>query len=176
MTRLDQTEVWKYKTEPEVVQEEVVPTWRRLWSEIDGEACHIIGMAVEHDQLVYICRKTTAKDMWDSLLGTHEVESMNTMIMQTMCSLKLPARRQSPATTKAVDGDAQPFGSGIWEFDEELCIDNEQFMLQMTESSVFPEQQTQQEDYGTINYGWRNWWSRSTTFSLLKEIFQRSSS
>ncbi|EDS40848.1 peptidase [Culex quinquefasciatus] len=61
------------------------------WLEKDGEARHAIGMAVENDQLVHICRKKTAKEMWDTLLGIHEVESMNTMmtVMQKMCSLKL---------------------------------------------------------------------------------------
>lgn len=36
-----------------------------IWSEKNGEARHMIGLAVENDLLVHICRKTTAKEMWD---------------------------------------------------------------------------------------------------------------
>uniref|UniRef100_A0A182HQE4 Uncharacterized protein n=1 Tax=Anopheles arabiensis TaxID=7173 RepID=A0A182HQE4_ANOAR len=36
-----------------------------IWSEKNVEARHMIGLAVENDLLVHICRKTTAKEMWD---------------------------------------------------------------------------------------------------------------
>lgn len=117
-------EIWKFKMELKLTKEKLIKVVREpkptvatgsqagegtvtatemaAWLEKDGDARHAIGMAVENDQLVHICRKTTAKEMWDTLLGIHEVESMNTMmtVMRKMCSQKLPEDGNLPEHLK----------------------------------------------------------------------------
>uniref|UniRef100_A0A182X4U5 UBN2 domain-containing protein n=1 Tax=Anopheles quadriannulatus TaxID=34691 RepID=A0A182X4U5_ANOQN len=66
--KLTKEKLMKTVKEPKPTEEKEMASWY----EKDGEARHMIGLAVENDELIHICRKTTAKEMWDTLMSIHE--------------------------------------------------------------------------------------------------------
>lgn len=91
--------VWKFKMELFLVKEELFSvvvedkpgTPTADWTLKDGKARAMIGLAVEDTQLVHIIRKTTAKEMWDSLKKIHEESSLSSTlhVLRKLCSMRL---------------------------------------------------------------------------------------
>ena len=97
----DNYQIWKYKMELLLIREElwtVINTPKpeeaqqaQIWQKKDDKARATLGLFVEDAQIIHVRKKTTAKEVWDSLKNYHEKSTLTSKIylLRQICELKL---------------------------------------------------------------------------------------
>lgn len=94
-------QIWKYKMELLLIREDLwsaITTERptgtteiAAWQKRDDKARATLGLFVEDSQIIHIRKKTTAREVWDSLKNYHEKSTLTSKIylLRQICGLKL---------------------------------------------------------------------------------------